>query len=136
MKISIDVNIMLDALLERQPFNESAEKILMVCADTHKGCLSANSLTDIFYVLKKSIGAAAAKASILKLTELFEIISLEKDDCLDALSLPIDDFEDALIIICAKKAAADYIVTRDVLFLKTASPVAIVSPDTLLNNLL
>ena len=135
MKIVIDNNIMLDALLARQPFNESAEQILTACADSHKGCLSANSLTDIFYVLQKSIGAAAAKATIKKLMDLFEIVSVNEEDCLNALSLPIDDFEDALVIVCAKKAEAAYIVTRDELLLKTTSPVPIVSPSELLEIL-
>ena len=135
MKIVIDNNIMLDALLERKPFNESAEQILTACADIHKGCLSANSLTDIFYVLQKSIGAAAAKTTIKKIMDLFEIVSVNEEDCLNALSLPIDDFEDALVIICAKKAGAAYIVTRDELLLKTASPVPIVSPSELLEIL-
>jgi len=52
LKIIIDNNIALDALLGRQPFNEAAEKILTACVDMHKGCLSVNSLIDIFYVLR------------------------------------------------------------------------------------
>lgn len=135
MKIIIDNNIMLDALLERQPFNESAEQILTACADTHKGCLSANSLTDIFYVLRKSISVDATKATIKKLMELFEIISVNEEDCPNALSLPIDDFEDALVITCAVKTGTVYIVTRDKLLLKTNSPVTIVSPEKLLEIL-
>ena len=135
MRIVVDNNIVLDALLGRQRFNEKAEQILMACADTHNGCLSVNSLTDIFYVLQKSTGASAAKAAIKKLIELFEIISVDDEDCLNALSLPIDDFEDALVIICAKKAAADYIVTRDDFFLRLDSPVPLISPDKLLERL-
>jgi predicted nucleic acid-binding protein len=133
MKIIFDNNIILDALLERKPFNESAEQILMACADTHKGCLSANSLTDIFYVLQKVAGAAEAKKAVKKLMDLLEIISVNEEDCQNALSLPINDFEDALVIICAKKAGADYIVTRDDLLLATDSPVTIVSPSKLLD---
>ena len=136
MKIVIDNNIMLDALLERRPFNESAERILAACADTHEGCISANSLTDIFYILRKSIEPQNAKNAIKKLINLFEIISVNEEDCVNALSLPIDDFEDALVAVCAKKAEADYIVTRDELFLKTNPPVAIISPGNLLDILI
>jgi len=135
MRIVIDNNIILDALLERQQFNKIAEQILIICADTHKGCLSANSLTDIFFVLRKCIKASEAKNAIKKLTELFEIISVNDEDCINALSLPIDDFEDALVIICAKKAGADYIITRDNLLLKTESPIPIISPNRFLEIL-
>ena len=135
MKIVIDNNIILDALLERQPFNEAAKQILTACADIHKGSLSANSLTDIFYVLQKLISAAEAKNAVKRLMGLLEIISVDEEDCLNALSLAIDDFEDALVIICAKKAGADYIATRDKPLLKTNSPIPIVTPDKLLEIL-
>ena len=135
MKIFIDNNIMLDAFLARQPFNEAAEQILTACAETHKVCLSANSLTDIFYFLRKLTSAATAKAAIRKSMELFEIIPVNEEDCQSALSLPIDDFEDALVVICAKKANADYIVTRDKEFLQIHSPIPTISPDDLLNLL-
>jgi predicted nucleic acid-binding protein len=135
MKIIIDNNIALDALLGRRPFSEAAEKILTACADTHIGCLSVNSLTDIFYVLRKSMDVSPAKEAIKKLMELLDIISLSDEDCLNALSLPIDDFEDALVVICGKNAGADFIVTRDEKFLKMESPVPVLSPDKLLERL-
>jgi len=135
MKVVIDNNIALDALLGRQPFNEAAEKILTACVDMHTGCLSASSLTDIFYVLQKSIGVSSAKAVVIKLIELLEIISVNEEDCLNALSLPFDDFEDALIVICAKNAEADFIVTRDEKFLRLRSPIPVMSLDALLEKL-
>ena len=74
------------------------------------------------------------KAAIIKLIELFEIIPVDDEDCINALSLPIDDFEDALILICAKKAGADYIVTRDKMLLQTKATISIITPDDFLNN--
>ena len=135
MKIVIDNNIALDALLGRKPFNETAERILTACADTHMGCLSVNSLTDIFYVLRKSMDVPYAKAAVKKLMDLLEIISVSDEDCLNALSLPIDDFEDALVVVCGKNAKADCIVTRDETFLKISSPIPVMSPDRLLELL-
>ena len=135
MEIVIDNNIALDALLGRQPYNKAAEELLTACADTHKGCLSVNSLTDIFYVLRKSIDVSSAKAAVKKLMELLEIISVDDGDCLNALSLPIDDFEDALIVVCGKNARADCIVTRDEKFLKTNSPIPVMSINKLLEML-
>jgi predicted nucleic acid-binding protein len=76
-----------------------------------------------------------AKEAIKKLMELLEIISLNDEDCLNALSLPIDDFEDAFVVICGKNAGADFIVTRDEKFLKMEPPVPVLSPDKLLERL-
>ena len=135
MKIVIDNNIALDALLGRQPFNKAAEELLTACADKHKGCLSVNSLTDIFYVLRKSIDVSSAKAAVKKLMDLLEVLSVNDEDCLNALSLPIDDFEDALIAICGKNARADCIVTRDEKFLKIKSPIPVMSINKLMEML-
>ena len=134
MKILIDNNVALDALLGRQSFNKAAERILMACVDNHEGYLSVNSLTDIFYVLRKTIGAAESKAAIIKFMDLVEIIPVDEEDCINALSLPIDDFEDALILICAKKEGTDYIVTRDKTLLQTKATISIITPDDFLNN--
>jgi len=135
MKIVIDNNVIIDALLKRSPFNEAAEQVLLYCANKHEGCLTANSLTDIFYVLRKTTDAVTAKASVKKLLGLLITLSIDDEDCLNAISLPIDDFEDALIVECARKAKADFIVTRDKLLLRTAAPIKIISPDALVEIL-
>ena len=135
MKIFVDNNVVIDALLQRSPFNAAAERILIACADAHRGYLSVNSLTDIFYVLRKNINAAAAKVAVQKLMELLEIVAVNDEDCLSALSLPIDDFEDALIVICGMNAGVDCIVTRDEEFLKIESIVPVMSPDELLGRI-
>jgi len=132
MKIFVDVNIALDALLGRYPFNETAEKILIACVDAHKGCMSVNGLTDIFYVLRKSMDMPSAKAAVKKFMELMEIISVDEEDCINALALPVDDFEDALVIICGKKTNADCIVTRDEGLIKIKTVVPIMTPEKLL----
>ena len=135
MKILIDSNIALDALLSRRPFNEASERILTACAGSHTGCLSANGLTDIFYVLRKTMDAPSAKAAVKKLMELLETVPVNGEDCLNALSLPIDDFEDALVLVCGNSAGADCIVTRDDEFLRIKSRIPVVSPDALLKML-
>ena len=133
MKILIDNNVILDALLKRSPFNEGAEKIMIACSETHEGCISVNSLTDIFYILRKLTDVPSANAAIIKLTELFDIITVTGDDCVSALELQIDDFEDALIVICGMNAGANYIVTRDNSFLNVKSGIPVISPDSLLD---
>ena len=46
----------------------------------------------------------------------------------------MNDFEDALIAACAKREGADCIVSRDKDFAaSSASPVAVIAPDALLD---
>ncbi len=50
------------------------------------------------------------------------------------LALPMKDFEDALIAVCAKREGSDCIVSRDKDFLaSSASPVSVITPDALLD---
>ena len=51
------------------------------------------------------------------------------------MAIPIDDFEDALVSACAKKAQADYIISRDDKFLRSSSPVKVIKPKEFLKRL-
>jgi predicted nucleic acid-binding protein len=64
-----------------------------------------------------------------------DIISVTHGDCINALSLQIDDFEDALVAVCAQKAGADYIITRDDKFLCGGSAVKAITPGEFLAKL-
>jgi predicted nucleic acid-binding protein len=97
------------------------------------GYICSNSLTDIFYFLKKYRGAAEAKGYIARLMKSFNIITLTADDCTDALDLDMDDFEDAIITVCAEKCGVDYIISRDKNFLSTQNIIETVTPREFLN---
>jgi predicted nucleic acid-binding protein len=45
-------------------------------------------------------------------------------DCAKAFDLPIEDYEDALIVACASKANIEYIISSDTSFLKLETPLA------------
>lgn len=133
MIVVIDTNVVLDALLGRKPFFDGSCRALEACVSRSKGCITANSLTDIYYILSKSIDSSGAKQAIGKLMELYQIISLDAVDCINALELTMDDFEDTLIAVCAEKIGADYIVSRDCKFAQTDSPVQVISPADFLS---
>ena len=54
MKIMVDTNIIIDVLLEREPFVDDSYKLLSLCEE-HKidGFVSASSITDIYYLVRK-----------------------------------------------------------------------------------
>jgi predicted nucleic acid-binding protein len=135
MKVVIDNNIVVDALAPDPEFQTNALKILrLASADKINGCVCANSLTDIFYVVRKKHGAEYAKAKIRGLMTFTETIPLTESDCADALDLPMNDFEDAIVAICAAKVKANYIVSRDEAFINSAATgVKVIKPDELLS---
>jgi predicted nucleic acid-binding protein len=136
MKILLDTNIIMDALQERQPFDADAKEILRRGQTGEIECLfTANAATDIFFLYDKSHGAATARRALHFLLTQYGVVSVTQADCIEALALPIENFEDALVAYCAKKAAVDYIVTRDAEFAAADAPVKIIKPKVLLELL-
>jgi predicted nucleic acid-binding protein len=110
----IDTNIILDDILGRVPNAETAREISQLVTDELiNGYLTANSLTDIFYVVSKSRNETVARKTIKNLLLSFSVISVDGQDCLTAIDLPMSDFEDALVVVCAEKEVLNYIVTND-----------------------
>ena len=136
MKVLIDNNVVLDAIVSRVPWSEAAERIVLLIGDGElDGYITANSATDIFYVLKKMTNAATAKDTMRRVLTVFNVLSVSGEDCERALNCPTDDFEDALITVCAENIAADYIVSRDTDFLKAQAPVTVINPIDFLEKL-
>ena len=115
MKVLVDTNIIVDALTSRQPWNEHAEKIFFMAAShTAKMYITANTATDIYYLLRKYLKySVAAKQIMSKLYSLFGILDVTANDCINALSSSISDYEDAVIEQTAVSAGLDYIITRN-----------------------
>ena len=136
MKVIVDNNVIIDALKPNPQFEANAQQILRL-ASVKKidGYVCANSLTDIFYVLRKVHGADKAKIMVQKLILILDVIGIDPVDCVDALSLPMDDFEDAIIAVCAKKIGADSIVSRDERFIKSETAVKVITPEQLLEEI-
>ena len=112
--VFIDTNIILDVLLENEGFwQDSLDIFRAVEQGEIRACVSASSMTDIFYVARKKLTILIAREAIAGLLDLFIIIGIDGDDLRQALSLPVSDIEDALQLWCAIKAKADFFITRD-----------------------
>jgi len=136
MKALIDTNVVLDALMRREPFNIAAEEIIVLSAEKKiNACITANAVTDIYYILKKHMKRAEpARQAILKLMAIVDVLDVKGSDCEKACALPMEDYEDSLQAYCAKRHKADCIVTRDLKHFK-GSPVNMMKPDDFLKNL-
>lgn len=115
MKIMCDTNIIIDVLLERQPFVDDSCKVLSLCEE-HRidGFVSASSVTDIYYLVRKyTHSTELAYKAIGKLLEIVKVCSVTNNDVLIAFQRKAKDFEDCLVATCAKSIHCDHIVTRN-----------------------
>lgn len=132
MTILLDTNVILDALMERAPFDVEAKEILLRAQRNELQCMfTANAATDIFYLYSKARDIRSAKVALNFLLTHYGVVSVTQDDCVRALTLWIDDFEDALVAVCAETVGADYIVTRDEEFIKCTPTVKAITPKEL-----
>lgn len=114
MKILIDTNVILDIVLERQPFLKHAELLLQTAQRTSTEIfLSATTVTDLYYIIRKAKGRATALDFIKDLMQFVEVAAVDKSVILQALQSNISDFEDAVQEISAKNEEIEIIVTRN-----------------------
>lgn len=135
MKVLLDTNIILDVILQRQPYFTSAVEILKL-SDLGKmeSVITSNSITDIFYVLRKYFNKIEDREKAVKhILQMLDIVSVTKTDIFKSFELKYTDFEDALQTQCAKKVKADYIITRNEKDFKDKSVKAI-SPEKFLQQ--
>ena len=132
MRILFDTNVILDVLLDREPFSTVAARLFTkVEAGEITGYVCATTITTIFYLASKVIGAASAKEEINKIMMLFEVAPVNRAVLDAAISSQFKDFEDAVVIESAIYKDAQGIVTRDLKGLQS-SKIYIYSPEELL----
>jgi predicted nucleic acid-binding protein len=110
----IDSDIILDMLVDRQPFSIYAEMLLEE-RKLSGITLSTSTLiiANINYILTKTIGKQGAKEGVKRILKLLEIFPFEKDAIESALNGSFTDFEDAIENYIALKHNADAIITRN-----------------------
>ena len=113
--VFIDTNVILDVLLQDEGFWQDSLKIFKHAElGQINACISASSMTDVFYVVRKKLTIQVARDAVEKLLNLFTIVAVAGDDLRGALTLPIEDMEDALQAWCAIKIKAEMLITRDI----------------------
>lgn len=115
MKIMCDTNVIIDVLLEREPFVEDSYKVLKRCEERKiDGFVSASSVTDIYCLVRKHTHSNdLAYKAVGKLLEIARVCSVTNNDVLLTFQKRAKDFEDCLVATCARSIHCDYIVTRN-----------------------
>jgi predicted nucleic acid-binding protein len=114
MRVLLDTNIILDFLLAREPFFSDADALMQsIRSGQIQGFVTATTLTDIFYIARKSKGIEMAKQNVSDLLTTMQICTVDRSILEEAISFSLPDFEDAVQLACAISENLDAIVTRD-----------------------
>lgn len=125
MKVLFDTNVVLDHLLEREPFVDAAEQLLsLVDSGRIDGVICSTTATTIHYLASKAVGAPAAMEYLRKLLAIFDVACVDREVLLGALDAGFSDYEDAVLHEAACSIGAAAIVTRNGKdFVKSSLPV-------------
>jgi predicted nucleic acid-binding protein len=135
MHVLLDTNILLDSIMQRAPWHKEADAVVQAVARGQVSCaVTTLSLATVFYVGRKAVGTAAARAGVRKYLSGFTILPIDKQTLLDADGLAGNDFEDNIMIAAAVAASLDAIVTRNVADF-AHSPIPVWEPAELLKRL-
>lgn len=135
MRVLVETDVILDVLQKREPFFTDSYRALRRALENDAECLiSASAATDIFYVLRKSLGSAQqAKEHIDQLARVVSFADVQGMDIHTALMRAMPDFEDAVVDAMAERSGASYILTRNIKDF-TGSVVPAILPADFLNK--
>ncbi len=114
-RVLFDSDVVLDVLLERQPFfAASALALDAVGQGKVEGYIAAHSITNIFYLLRRHLGNEKSQEVLMNLMSKMVTASLTDAVIRSAFSSGFKDFEDGVTYAAAAGVGVDYIVTRNI----------------------
>ena len=135
MRVLLDSDVVLDFLLEREPFFEVAGELFeLIAQGACGGYISAVTPVNVFYLMRKAKGADKARRAIGDLLIVFQVCPITHTVLEAALALSFTDYEDAVQHASAAAVGLDAIVTRNLGDYKNAA-LPVYSPADFLNQL-
>jgi predicted nucleic acid-binding protein len=135
LNITFDTNVVLDLLLDREPFSTTAASLFSkVERGEIAGYLCATTITTVHYLACRTLGNREAQEHIGKLLSLFAIAPVNRAVLEGALRSQFADFEEAVIHEASVHAGAQALVTRNPNDFKQAR-IPVYLPDELLRVL-
>mgnify|MGYP003890633541 CR=1 FL=1 len=134
MKVTVDINVLLDVFQKREPhYAASARLLAMVQQGELTGVFPAHGFTTLYYLVRKHASRPDAEAAMDDVLRHFEVGNLEAVGWARARSLPMTDFEDAVVAVVAEETASEFIITRNTGDF-THSPVPAITPVEFLSQ--
>ncbi len=113
-RVLIDVNVILDTLLDQDPWARAAAELLTLCErGVIEGYWCAASVSTVFYLVRKKRNARVALQAIADLHRILAIAAVDAAVVDQALSSGMADLEDAIVSASAQACGATHVITRD-----------------------
>jgi predicted nucleic acid-binding protein len=134
-RIFLDTNIVLDILLQREPFYANAAAIwLKIESNEMEGLVSLQSLGTIFCLLRKRMDTPTARKALQTMCRVVEIADSPAQAGHMALQSMQPDFEDALQYAIAVLAKAECLITRNSSDFPKRGKVPVLTPEEFLRK--
>ena len=112
MLLLLDINIILDVVFQR-PGEPGSSALIGSCNEQHQAWLAWHSVATLAYLIERERNPAVARELVTGLLSWARVATTGHQDAIQALQLPMSDFEDALQVSAAQACGADYIITRN-----------------------
>lgn len=114
MKLLLDINIVLDVVLAREPWvGEAAALLTTIEEGRAEGYVAGHTITTIHYIVAKERGQKVAATAVTDVLRIVRTVPVGDPDFQQALVLGLGDFEDSVQAAAALKIGADYLITRN-----------------------
>ena len=134
-RILIDTDVILDFFIDREPYSDYAAQIFSLCESKQiRGFVTPVICSNLYYLLRQT---AKHKKVIEKLSQLLtfmDVLKMDREVVIQALTSGFNDFEDALQNYAAVKSGViDVILTRNIKDF-SKSDIGILSPESYLKS--
>ena len=133
--VFIDTNVLIDHLQMRSG-HENADQILALGKNhTIRLCLSALSMADIVYIMRKTIDEKNIKNTFNDWIRHFIILPVAEISISDACRSGNPDFEDAMQLSCAEMEFCHAIITRNKKHFEPYTDIPVFTPEEFLGKI-
>lgn len=128
-KLFVDSDVVIDFFTDREPHvNPASELFELNEQGSVKLYISAVSINNIYYIVRRFLGHKKSLEIIDTLTEMTEIVGTSKNEIIQALKNNFSDYEDSIQYSCALTIKdIDAIITRNIKDYKNSS-IAVMTP--------
>jgi predicted nucleic acid-binding protein len=115
MRVLLDNDVVLDLILDREPFAEAAAAVFQLHEQKRiEGYVSGITLINAFYVTRKLKGIDVVRRAVGELLTTLKVCPLNRAILANAHNSTFTDFEDAVQHASAAAIRLEAIVTRNV----------------------
>lgn len=113
-KLLLDTNVLLDIAVPSRPNSHEALLLLgRIDEGTDTGTISAGSLKDFYYVMRKYSNEKTARGFVRLFMAILCVMPIDAGVCTYAIECDEPDFEDGIIRAIAETESVDFIISRD-----------------------